>query len=274
MIFKVVTLAVIPIKESVTIRETLPMHVACHCAILGYVYSDLRIHWTIDNKVWRDYGITVPIAVNVDHIPAVNRSHHGTWRCVAQQVDLNFKWTTNVIRVKVLAPPNWRTYLMEDKLTRPIFGWMPSEEFVAYSALAMIIFLICCILICSILHIRFRESLKINATRKGKRARFATGKNTTEHTFVKTEDENASFTPANSKSLHGTYNVQSRVKDSKIHTNVNQSKPRSTKVINKWSRKLFNKTGSLRKDWNSKFKSTRDETLERMNLITKSDPDK
>ncbi|EZA48990.1 Hepatocyte growth factor-like protein, partial [Ooceraea biroi] len=208
MIFKVVTLAVIPIKESVTIRETLPMHVACHCAILGYVYSDLRIHWTIDNKVWRDYGITVPIAVNVDHIPAVNRSHHGTWRCVAQQVDLNFKWTTNVIRVK------------------------------------------------------------------GKRARFATGKNTTEHTFVKTEDENASFTPANSKSLHGTYNVQSRVKDSKIHTNVNQSKPRSTKVINKWSRKLFNKTGSLRKDWNSKFKSTRDETLERMNLITKSDPDK
>lgn len=100
MIFKVVALAVIPIKESVIIRETLPMHVTCHCAILGYVYSDLRIHWAIDNKVWKDYGVTVPIAVNIDHIPAVNRSHHGTWKCIVQQVDLNFKWTTNVIRVK------------------------------------------------------------------------------------------------------------------------------------------------------------------------------
>jgi len=36
---------------------------------------------------------------------------------------------------QVLEPPNWRTHLMEDKLTRPIFGWMPSEKFVAYSTL-------------------------------------------------------------------------------------------------------------------------------------------
>lgn len=100
MIFKVVTLAVIPIKESVTIRETLPMHVMCHCAILGYVYSDLKIYWMIDNKIWKDYSVTLPVAVNVDHIPAVNRSHHGMWKCIVEQIDLNFKWTTNVIRVK------------------------------------------------------------------------------------------------------------------------------------------------------------------------------
>jgi len=100
MIFKVVTLAVIPIKESVRIRETLPMHVMCHCAILGYVYSDLKIYWMIDNRVWKDYSVTLPVAVNVDHIPAVNRSHHGMWKCIVEQIDLNFKWTTNVIRVK------------------------------------------------------------------------------------------------------------------------------------------------------------------------------
>lgn len=100
MIFKVITLAVIPIKENVIIRETLPMHVMCHCAILGYVYSDLKIYWMIDNRVWKDYSVTLPVAVNVDHILAVNRSHHGMWKCIVEQIDLNFKWTTNVIRVK------------------------------------------------------------------------------------------------------------------------------------------------------------------------------
>ncbi|EFN79889.1 Plasminogen [Harpegnathos saltator] len=100
MIFKVATLAVVPMKESVTIRETLSMNVKCHCIILGYVYSDLKVYWTIDDRVWKDYGVTLPVAANVDHLPAVNKSHHGTWKCVVEQVDLNFKWTTNMIRVK------------------------------------------------------------------------------------------------------------------------------------------------------------------------------
>lgn len=100
MIFKVVTLAVVPIKESVTIRETLSMNVMCHCVILGYIYSDLKVYWIIDDRVWKDYGVTLPVAVNVDHLSAVNKSHHGTWKCVVEQIDLNFKWTTNMMRVK------------------------------------------------------------------------------------------------------------------------------------------------------------------------------
>jgi len=100
MIIKVITLAVIPIKESITIRETIPMHVVCHCTVLGYIYSDLKIYWMINNKVWKDYGVTLPIAVNVDYVPFVNKFHHGTWKCIVEQTDLNFKWTTNVINVK------------------------------------------------------------------------------------------------------------------------------------------------------------------------------
>lgn len=76
------------------------MHVACHCVVLGYVYSALKVYWTIDDRVWKDYGLTLPVAVNVDHVPVVNRSHHGIWKCVVEQADLNFKWTTNMIRVK------------------------------------------------------------------------------------------------------------------------------------------------------------------------------
>ncbi|KAL0116972.1 hypothetical protein PUN28_010087 [Cardiocondyla obscurior] len=158
-IIKVITLAVIPIKESIIIRETLPMYVTCHCAVLSYVYSDLKVYWTIDNNVWKNYGITLPIAINVDYIPIINKTHHGTWKCIVEQTDLNFKWITNVIRVKVLKAPNWRTHLMEDKLTRPIFGRMPSEEFVAYSVLAVILFLVCCIVLSLVLYFRFRKSL-------------------------------------------------------------------------------------------------------------------
>lgn len=100
MIFKVVTLAVVPVKENVIIRETFSMNVMCHCLILGYVYSDLKVYWTVGDRVWKDYGVTLPVAVNVEHLPAVNKSHHGTWKCVVEQADLNFKWTTNMIRVK------------------------------------------------------------------------------------------------------------------------------------------------------------------------------
>ncbi|XP_029663491.1 uncharacterized protein LOC115235691 [Formica exsecta] len=249
MIFKVVTLAVIPIKESVTIRETLPMHVMCHCAILGYVYSDLKIYWMIDNRVWKDYSVTLPVAVNVDRILAVNRSHHGTWKCIVEQIDLNFKWTTNVIRVKVLGPPNWRTHLMEDKLTRPIFGWMPSEEFVAYSVLAIILFLVCCIIIGSILYIRFQESWKVNVTMAKKKMR--TGKSATEKRkyisddiFVKTENENTTSNFVKSKKLRGTYNEQqSRAKKLENVNHVKMPRPNQTK-----SKKIINRFRKLLKE--------------------------
>ncbi|XP_018359118.1 PREDICTED: uncharacterized protein LOC108758601 isoform X2 [Trachymyrmex cornetzi] len=101
MIIKVITLAVVPIKESITIRETLSMHVTCHCAILGYVYSNLKVYWMINGNVWKDYGVTLPVATNVDYVPTINKSHHGIWKCIVEQIDLKFKWTTNVIRVKV-----------------------------------------------------------------------------------------------------------------------------------------------------------------------------
>ncbi|XP_018359123.1 PREDICTED: uncharacterized protein LOC108758601 isoform X6 [Trachymyrmex cornetzi] len=100
MIIKVITLAVVPIKESITIRETLSMHVTCHCAILGYVYSNLKVYWMINGNVWKDYGVTLPVATNVDYVPTINKSHHGIWKCIVEQIDLKFKWTTNVIRVK------------------------------------------------------------------------------------------------------------------------------------------------------------------------------
>ncbi|XP_015601165.1 uncharacterized protein LOC107270578 isoform X2 [Cephus cinctus] len=160
LIVKIISLAVYPLESIVSIRETLPFLLTCHCVTLGYVFSDLKIYWMIGKRVWKDYGTTLPIAVNVDYIDALNRSHQGTWRCVVEQNDLEFKWITNIVILKVLGAPNWRTHLMEDKLTRPIFGWMPNESFVAVSAIILFLALSMCIVGATVGFIKFQDSLK------------------------------------------------------------------------------------------------------------------
>ncbi|XP_068990496.1 uncharacterized protein [Neodiprion pinetum] len=163
LIFKIITLAVIPVTNELVTRETLSFSMTCHCVVLGYVYSDLKISWKLNGQVFKDYGVSTPVAVNADRVRKVNKSHRGEWRCEVEQKDLNFKWTTNAIKVRVLGPPNWRTHLMDDKLTRPIFGWMPNESFVAFSAFLLTFLIIAAIIASTITYLRFRESLKYKA---------------------------------------------------------------------------------------------------------------
>ncbi|XP_046737938.1 uncharacterized protein LOC124406546 [Diprion similis] len=155
LIFKIITLAVIPVVNEIVTRETLSFSMTCHCVVLGYVYSDLKISWKLNGQVFKDYGVSTPVAVNVDHVRKVNTSHRGEWRCEVEQKDLNFKWTTNVVKVRVLGPPNWRTHLMEDELTRPIFGWMPNESFVAFSAFLLTFLIIAAIIASTIWYLRY-----------------------------------------------------------------------------------------------------------------------
>ncbi|KZC05361.1 Hepatocyte growth factor-like protein [Dufourea novaeangliae] len=99
-IIKVVSLAVIPAKQNVQIRTTLSVTVLCHCTVLGHVYSDLQVSWLVQNKTWKDYGITLPVAADIEHILKVNKTHEGQWQCIVKQNDLNFVWITNIISVK------------------------------------------------------------------------------------------------------------------------------------------------------------------------------
>ncbi|XP_076766670.1 uncharacterized protein LOC143433269 [Xylocopa sonorina] len=161
-IIKVVSLAVIPVGESIQIRETLHVTIQCHCTILGHIYSELQISWLLHNKTWKDYGVTLPVVANTEHILKVNRTHAGVWQCVVKQNDLSFEWITNMIRIRVLGPPNWRTYLMEDQATRFFFGWLPNEEYVGVFALVLFLILVASIIGGSYYYIRFRESTKRN----------------------------------------------------------------------------------------------------------------
>ncbi|CAL7933933.1 unnamed protein product [Xylocopa violacea] len=159
-IIKVVSLAVIPVGESIQIRETLHVTIQCHCTILGHVYSELQISWLLRNKTWKDYGITLPVAADIEHILKVNRTHAGLWQCIVKQNDLSFEWITNMIHIRVLGPPNWRTYLMEDQATRFFFGWLPNEDYVGVFALVLFLIIVAAIIGGSYYYIRLRESTK------------------------------------------------------------------------------------------------------------------
>ncbi|XP_034933803.1 uncharacterized protein [Chelonus insularis] len=160
LILKVISLAVQPSQTKLTIRETMPMTIICRCVILGYVYKNLKITWLINKKTYKNYGISVPITVNVDTVLAINQSHNGLWECQVKEDDLRFIWTTNAILVNVISAPNWRTYLMEDEFTKLFFGWMPNETFVAVSVVLMFIIIISTISLSLYYYLKFQDRLK------------------------------------------------------------------------------------------------------------------
>ncbi|XP_017888918.1 uncharacterized protein LOC108630250 [Ceratina calcarata] len=176
-IIKVISLAVIPARTNVQVRETLSATLQCHCTILGHVYSELHISWLLHNKMWKDYGVALPIAADTEHIQKINRTHNGMWQCVVKQTDLGFQWTTNMISVReytervlledlmrtgktVLGAPNWRTHLMEDQATRFFFGWLPNEDYVGVFAICLFLILVGGIIIGSYQYIRLRETTR------------------------------------------------------------------------------------------------------------------
>ncbi|KAF7993844.1 hypothetical protein HCN44_011113 [Aphidius gifuensis] len=161
MIMKLVSLSVLPVRTSVTLRETLSMDLTCHCVVLGYQYSNLKIYWTKDKNIWKSYDTTnMSWAANTYHIDNVNSSHQGLWECHVLQNQHKFNWTTNAIDINVIGPPNWRTYLMEDDMTKAIFGWMPNETTVAMSVFIIFFIITVVTIITTNWYIRFQESLK------------------------------------------------------------------------------------------------------------------
>lgn len=147
----------------ITIRETLPMTIICHCVILGYAYANLKVSWLINKKLWKDYGITSPLSVNIDSIPKINKTHHGLWECFIEEDDLKFNWTTNAVFINVIDPPNWRTYLMEDEFTKPFFGWMPNESYVIVSLILILILFTSLIIVFLVYFLKFQAYLKKRA---------------------------------------------------------------------------------------------------------------
>uniref|UniRef100_A0A6P7G073 Uncharacterized protein LOC114336079 isoform X1 n=2 Tax=Diabrotica virgifera virgifera TaxID=50390 RepID=A0A6P7G073_DIAVI len=155
VILRVITISVISKTFDIDTRATRSLTIPCNSVILGYVYTDLSLTILLNDQVYVDYGTTTLSAVNTYQIDTLNMSHSGNWTCVVEQKDLRFKWTTNFMKINVKKAPNLFTNLMEDKLTKPIFGWMKNETQVLVALIFIVVVVVMLVIIFLILYYKF-----------------------------------------------------------------------------------------------------------------------
>ncbi|XP_031329479.1 uncharacterized protein LOC116160424 [Photinus pyralis] len=146
LVLRVASLSVLTSNYLISTRATLDLTLHSNAVVLGYVYSDLRQKWLLNDSMYLDYGITTLSAVNVERLKDINQSHSGLWKCIVEQRDLKLQWTTNVLKVEVKSAPNIYTYLREDKLTSPIFSWFESDEQVKAALITTVVIVCLCVL--------------------------------------------------------------------------------------------------------------------------------
>lgn len=142
LVFQVITLAVIPKKNQITTRATRQVTLSSKAVVLGYIYTGLKQKWTLNGTTYLDYGTTTLAAVSHEYLNPLNQTHTGEWRCIIEQTDLGFVWTTNIIKMKVKKAPNFFTNIMEDQFTAPLFGWMKTEVNVLIALIFIVIFVV------------------------------------------------------------------------------------------------------------------------------------
>ncbi|KAK9877521.1 hypothetical protein WA026_018629 [Henosepilachna vigintioctopunctata] len=166
LIFRIVSLSVIPSTYSVITRATKKLSFNCRAVTLGFVYSNLALKIKINETVHKDYGIVMLAAANVYNVPNLAENYTGDWKCVIEQRDLHFSWTTNYMKVLVKKAPNLYIHLMEDELTKPLFGWLGTEKNVLSALIAIVCGSIIIVTISLLIYFKFltfkRRSYKKN----------------------------------------------------------------------------------------------------------------
>ncbi|XP_063919406.1 uncharacterized protein LOC135134614 [Zophobas morio] len=155
VVLKVISVAVVSEDYTIKTRATRSTTISCKSVVLGYIYSDLSLKLYLNDEVYKDFGTTMLAAVNSEFFDNLNMSHTGDWKCVVEQKDLKLSWVTNYLRMEVKKAPNFYTNLMEDNLTRPLFGWLSTEENVFYALVAIVVFVVISVVLFLIMYFKF-----------------------------------------------------------------------------------------------------------------------
>lgn len=155
LVIRVIALVVISDDYTISTRATLSLTLKSNAVTLGYIYSDLRQRWLINDKVFIDYGITTLAATDTEIIKSLNESHDGVWQCVIEQSDLNMKWITNLVKVRVKSKPTFFTHLMEDDLTAPIFARLKTEKNIIIALVVIVVFVVLVVVVLLVLYLKF-----------------------------------------------------------------------------------------------------------------------
>lgn len=73
----------------------------CQVNPLTSLFSDLTQFWTLNGKLYQDYGAASHSLVDIDVLSPVTKSHEGVWECVVVQVQHNLSWTTTWFKLRV-----------------------------------------------------------------------------------------------------------------------------------------------------------------------------
>lgn len=128
---KVIVLAVESEKVDKRVIEGTSFVLLCRAQPLPYIYMDLTIKWLLNGTKFSNYDVATIYGRDDLKIQRSLFNYSGIWSCVVEQLDLGFNWTTVVYKVKVKPKPIFLQHLMEDKLTRVIFGRLGSVKVVA-----------------------------------------------------------------------------------------------------------------------------------------------
>lgn len=139
---KVVVIVVESEEVDKTVIEGASFVLLCRSPPLPYIYMDLTIKWLLNGSIFENFDIATAYARDDFKVENVHFNYSGIWSCVVEQIDLGFSWTTAVYRVKVLPRPLFLQHLMEDRLTRVIFGRMGSIRVMIIVLVIFVLFLI------------------------------------------------------------------------------------------------------------------------------------
>lgn len=172
LVFHVVSLAVIAKKNQINTRATRKTTLSCNAVVLGYIYTNLRQKWLLNHSIYLDHGITTLAAVSHEYLSPLNESHTGEWRCVIEQGDLGFSWTTNIIKMNVKKAPNFFTNVMEDEFTAPIFSWLKTETNVFVAIIFIVLFVVGVVILALWAYLKYGRLPELKRGNRVKNRRF------------------------------------------------------------------------------------------------------
>ncbi|KAI4469181.1 thrombospondin type i domain-containing 1 [Holotrichia oblita] len=172
LVFHVVSLAVIPKKNQINTRASRKTTLNSNAVVLGYIYTGLRQKWLLNQSIYLDHGITTLAAVSHEYLSPLNETHTGEWRCVIEQTDLGFSWTTNIVKMRVKKAPNFFTNVMEDEFTAPIFSWLKTETNVFVAIIVIVVFVVGLVILALWAYLKYGRLPELKKGNKVKNRRF------------------------------------------------------------------------------------------------------
>lgn len=139
---KIVVLTVDSKKVDKTILFGSSLVLICRSSPLPLIYMDLTMKWLLNGTGFSDIDMAAAYGADDFKIDYVYFNYSGEWECVVEQMDLGLSWVTSLYRIQVKPRPKFLQHLMQDKLTKIIFGNMGSTKVVLSVIISFVIILI------------------------------------------------------------------------------------------------------------------------------------